>query len=78
MEEKTIKLAEAVVEQPVLPDEYKRIEISKMVEQKESFTIRDLKNQIMSIDSEIKRMEERKVELEAKIDEVVKELSLTV
>lgn len=48
----------------------RRIELTKTVEQKESFTIAQLEQQIVNIDNQIARMETEKVTLQDKLTEV--------
>ena len=73
-----IRLAEEIQQPRIVTDEDKQIEVVKMVEQVEKFSIRQLKNDINSCDEQITRLETRKAELQAKIDTVTTSLDLTI
>lgn len=70
----TFKIIDAVSEK----DEDKTIERTEQVEQKESFTIGHLKNEIEMIDSQIANFEVEKTKIQAKIDETVTSLKLSI
>lgn len=57
-------------------DEDKRIEETTQVEQVRTFSIAQLKREIVQCEEEITRNQERKAELEAKITAVVADLDL--
>jgi peptidoglycan hydrolase CwlO-like protein len=73
-----IRLAEEAQQPRIVTDEDKQIEVVKMVEQVEKFSIRQLQNDIKSCDEQITRLQTRKVELQAKIDAVTTSLDLTI
>jgi hypothetical protein len=73
-----IRLAEEAKQPIVVTDEDKQIEVVKMVEQIDRFSIRQIQNQIKSCNDQIASLETRKAELQAKIDAVTTSLSLTI
>jgi len=78
--ETTYKIVEEEKEmlKPVEVDENKRIEVSTMVEQKETFTIAQLKNEIAMFESQIATFQARIDELNKKIADASNELGLEV
>jgi predicted RNase H-like nuclease (RuvC/YqgF family) len=62
----------------VKSDDIKVIVKTDSIETTEKFTIAQLKHQISHLDKDIARIETEKANLQAKIDEVVSALNLTI
>ena len=63
------------LEAPTVDDKDKMVTRSWSQKHEESFTVRNLENQIAHCDAEIERCEARKAELQAKVDSAISAMS---